>query len=207
MSSDKLLNAINQLLNVDYKFEKMEDLTAEKLAKSLKGVDGRTKIKTLGLMAEKVSSILENEKTRDFSIETRDGDNWDNLSEGRKTAVLLDLILEYKGNTASLIIDQPEDNLAADYINSGLTKAIKDSKATRQTLIVTHNATIPMLADAQTIVLCRNDNGKLLIRSAPLEGDIDGKRVLDWIVEITDGGEPSVQKRFRKYNFNRFGGR
>lgn len=207
MSSDKLLNAINQLLNVDYKFEKMEDLTAEKLAKSLKGIDGRTKIKTLGLMAEKVSSILENEKTRDFSIETRDGDNWDNLSEGRKTAVLLDLILEYKGNTASLIIDQPEDNLAADYINSGLTKAIKDSKATRQTLIVTHNATIPMLADAQTIVLCRNDNGKLLIRSAPLEGDIDGKRVLDWIVEITDGGEPSVQKRFRKYNFNRFGGR
>ena len=48
-----------------------------------------------------------------------------------------------------------------------------------------------MLADAQTVVLCRNIDGKLVIRSAPLERVIDGKRALDWIVEITDGGEPS----------------
>ena len=121
--------------------------------------------------------------------------------------MLLDLILGFDGNTAPLIIDQPEDNLAADYINDGLAAAIKGSKATRQTIVVTHNATIPMLADAQTVVLCRNVNGKLVIRSARLEGSIDGKRALDWVVEITDGGEPSVQKRFRKYNFKRFGGR
>ena len=64
-----------------------------------------------------------------------------------------------------------------------------------------------MLADAQTVVLCQSERDKLVIRSAPLEGTLGGKRVLDWIVEITDGGEPSVQKRFRKYNFRRFGGR
>ena len=64
-----------------------------------------------------------------------------------------------------------------------------------------------MLADAQTVVLCQSEGDKLVIRSAPLEGALGGKRVLDWIVEITDGGEPSVQKRFRKYNFKRFGGR
>lgn len=63
-----------------------------------------------------------------------------------------------------------------------------------------------MLADAQTVILCQSHDGKLDIKSAPLEGMIDGKRALDWIVEITDGGEPSVQKRFRKYNFRRFGG-
>ena len=208
MSEALLLSAINDVLRNENKFEAIEDITAEKLAASLAGIDKRHKsIRSLNSMAAAVASNLEKSKKRTFSITTKNGTNWDELSEGRKTAILLDLILGFDGNTAPLIIDQPEDNLAADYINDGLAAAIKGSKATRQTIVVTHNATIPMLADAQTVVLCRNIDGKLVIRTARLEGFIDGKRALDWIVEITDGGEPSVQKRFRKYNFKRFGGR
>lgn len=208
MSEALLLSAINDVLRNENKFEAIEDITAEKLAASLAGIDKRHKsIRSLNSMAAAVASNLEKSKKRTFSITTKNGTNWDELSEGRKTAILLDLILGFDGNTAPLIIDQPEDNLAADYINDGLAAAIKGSKATRQTIVVTHNATIPMLADAQTVVLCRNIDVKLVIRSARLEGFIDGKRALDWIVEITDGGEPSVQKRFRKYNFKRFGGR
>lgn len=208
MSETLLLDAINDVLKSENKFETVKDITAEKLAASLVGIDKRHKsIRSLNSMAAAVASNLEKSKKRTFSITTKNGANWNELSEGRKTAVLLDLILGFNGNTAPLIIDQPEDNLAADYINDGLATAIKGSKATRQTIIVTHNATIPMLADAQTVVLCRNIDGKLVIRSARLEGFIGGKRALDWIVEITDGGEPSVQKRFRKYNFKRFGGR
>ena len=208
MSEALLLGAINDVLRGDSKFESIEEVTADKLAASLAGVDRRhTGIRSLSSMAAAVAANLEKSKKRTFSITTKRGASWDELSEGRKTAVLLDLILGFDGNTAPLIIDQPEDNLAADYINDGLAAAIKGSKATRQTIVVTHNATIPMLADAQTVVLCRNIDGKLVIRSARLEGSIDGKRALDWVVEITDGGEPSVQKRFRKYNFRRFGGR
>lgn len=208
MSAEALLQAINDVLNTSAKFDSIEALTAEKLADSLHGVDGRRSgIRSLASMAVAVAANLEKNKKRTFSIKTKNGQYWNDLSEGRKTAVLLDLILGFDGNPAPLIIDQPEDNLAADYINDGLATAIKGSKATRQTIVVTHNATIPMLADAQTVVLCRSIDGKLVIRSAPLEGSIDGKRALDWIVEITDGGEPSVQKRFRKYNFRRFGGR
>lgn len=207
MSRDALLKSINDLLNVDYKFDSLQSVTAEKLPTCLEGIDGRRNIPSLAAMGEAVAHNLEKSKKRKFSILTKTGQNWDELSEGRKTAVLLDLILEYDGNSAPLIIDQPEDNLAADYINGGLTTAIKDSKKTRQTIIVTHNATIPMLADAQTVILCRSIEGRLVIRSSSLEGRIDGRRALDWIVEITDGGEPSVQKRFRKYNFRRFGGK
>ena len=207
MSPDILLEDINALLNTDSRFISVSDITAEALAKSLNEVDGRKRIKTMEAYGNAVTANLEKRKRRSFSIKTKSGQNWNDLSEGRKTAVLLDLILAYDGNFAPLIIDQPEDNLAADYINTGLSTAIKNSKAIRQTIIVTHNATIPMLADAQTVILCRSEGGKLLIRSAPLEGMLDGKRVLDWIVEITDGGEASVQRRFRKYNFKRFGGR
>lgn len=207
MSKEALLKAINDVLNASSKIEVIDDLTAERLAASLHCVDKRrTGIKTLATMAAAVANNLEKGKKRFFSIITKSGTNWEELSEGRKTAVLLDLILGFNRNPAPLIIDQPEDNLAADYINDGLAAAIKGSKAIRQTIIVTHNATIPMLADAQTVVLCRSIDGKLVIQSAPLESEIDNKRALDWIVDITDGGEPSVQKRFRKYNFRRFGG-
>lgn len=207
MSAQFLLDDINMLLNVDHKFGSIDEVTAETLADSLAGADRRRNITTMSAYGNAVSANLEKRKKRTFSIKTKAGLNWNDLSEGRKTAVLLDLILAFDGNFAPLIIDQPEDNLAADYINTGLANAIKESKATRQTIVVTHNATIPMLADAQTVVLCQSEGDKLVVRSAPLEGTLDGKRVLDWIVEITDGGEPSVQKRFRKYNFKRFGGR
>lgn len=208
MSKEALLNAINDILNAPSRIEAIDNLTAERLAASLHGVDRRrTGIRTLATMAAAVASNLEKGKKRSFSIITKSGINWEELSEGRKTAVLLDLILGFDRNPAPLIIDQPEDNLAADYINDGLATSIKGSKAIRQTIVVTHNATIPMLADAQTVVLCQSIDGKLVIRSAPLESVIDDKRALDWIVDITDGGEPSVQKRFRKYNFRRFGGR
>ena len=61
-----------------------------------------------------------------------------------------------------------------------------------------------MLADAQNIVLCRNDINKLIIKSSPLEGKIDGKDVVDYIAEITDGGKPSIKKRVKKYNLKKF---
>lgn len=203
MAPELLLEAINKLIISEKQFGSVDEITPETL--SLEKVDKRFHVASMAAFGAKVASELETKKTRTFKILTKNGKDWSELSEGRKTAVLLDLILGYRQNSAPLIIDQPEDNLAADYINNGLSEAIKNSKSNRQTIIVTHNATIPMLADAQTVVLCRQvNNKKLVIRSAPLEGSIDGKRMLDWIAEITDGGKSSVQKRIRKYNFRKF---
>ena len=102
--------------------------------------------------------------------------------------MILDLILGYTGDSSPIIIDQPEDNLATTYINEGLVEAIKKMKLQKQIILVSHNATIPMLGDAQNIVLCRNEENKLIIRSGALEGQIDGRNVVDYIAEITDGG-------------------
>ena len=203
ISKDLFLKELNEHVKTDLRFRDIESVKPDTLSCEI--ADGRRKIETMAQFAEAVSAGLSKSKKRVFAIDTKDGKDWGSLSEGRKTAVLLDLILGYRGNSAPLLIDQPEDNLAADYINGGLADAIRGSKDTRQTIVVTHNATIPMLADAQTVVLCRNDNGKIVIRSAPLEGSIDGKRVLDWIADITDGGRSSVQKRFRKYDFGKLG--
>lgn len=139
-----------------------------------------------------------------YKITTKDGRDFDKLSPGWKTSVILDIILGYDKDSSPIIIDQPEDNLATNYINKGLVAAIKKIKTKKQIILVSHNATIPMLADAQNIVLCRNENNKLIIKSNPLEGLIDGKYVVDYIAEITDGGKPSIKKRVKKYNLKKF---
>ena len=64
-------------------------------------------------------------------------------------------ILGYEQDTAPIIIDQPEDNLAVKYINSTLTETIKAVKWSKQVIMVSHNATIPMMADAQTILFVK----------------------------------------------------
>lgn len=61
-----------------------------------------------------------------------------------------------------------------------------------------------MLGDAQNIILCKNDNGRILIRSAALEASVDGKRILDYVAEITDGGKQSIRKRVKKYDLKKY---
>ena len=41
------------------------------------------------------------------------------------------------------------------------------------------------------------------INSAPLESEIMGKRVVDLIAEITDGGKSSIRKRVKKYDLKK----
>ena len=142
--------------------------------------------------------------TRSYKIITKDGKDFNSLSPGWKTAILLDLILGYEQDTAPIIIDQPEDNLAVKYINSTLTETIKAVKWSKQVIMVSHNATIPMMADAQTIVVCENDGNKITIRSASLESEVFGQKVLDYIADQTDGGRTSIKKRVKKYNFKKY---
>jgi hypothetical protein len=152
----------------------------------------------------KIYGKFEELNKKKYKITTKDDKDFDKLSPGWKTSVILDIILGYDKDSSPIIIDQPEDNLATNYINKGLVSAIKKIKTKKQIILVSHNATIPMLADAQNIVLCRNENNKLIIKSNPLEGLIDGKYVVDYIAEITDGGKPSIKKRVKKYNLKKF---
>lgn len=152
----------------------------------------------------KIYSKFEELNRKKYKIITNDGREFEKLSPGWKTSVILDIILGYDKDISPIIIDQPEDNLATNYINKGLVTAIKKIKSKKQIILVSHNATIPMLADAQNIVLCRNENNKLIIKSSPLEGFIDGKSIVDYIAEITDGGKASIKKRVKKYNLKKF---
>lgn len=152
----------------------------------------------------KVSAKFNESNKTKYKIITREEKDFDSLSAGWKTSVLLDLILGYEQDIAPIIIDQPEDNLATKYINDGLVEAIKKVKTRRQIIMVSHNATIPMMGDAQNIIYCVNKGDKIVIRSSSLEGQIGDVPALDLIATITDGGKPSIKKRVKKYNLKKF---
>ena len=73
------------------------------------------------------------------------------LSLGQQQSVLLALMLSSESD-APLIIDQPEDNLDSEFIFHSLVPVIRAAKERRQVIVVTHNANIAVLGDAEQII-------------------------------------------------------
>jgi ATPase subunit of ABC transporter with duplicated ATPase domains len=203
LDKDKFLEVINSLLKTDKKIENFNEILAEDLFES-NFKKQQPKVYDYDDFESRINKKFEDLNKKKYKITTFEGKDFDSLSAGWKTSVILDIILGYENDIAPIIIDQPEDNLATNYINKGLVEAIKKVKSKKQIILVSHNATIPILADAQNIILCENQNNKINILSRKLEDKIGEKNVLDYIAEITDGGKKSIKKRVKKYNLKQF---
>lgn len=203
LNKEGILKAFNKYLKSSNSISVFEDINPQSLFES-NFSKKQPKVDDYDDFQRKVYNEFEKINKKDYKIQTSEGKQFNDISPGWKSAVLLDIILGYRKDMAPLIIDQPEDNLATNYINTGFIKTIKKIKTEKQIILVSHNATIPMLGDAQNVVLCRNDNNKIIIRSSPLEGKIDEKTMVDYIAEITDGGKSSIKKRVKKYNLKSF---
>lgn len=162
------------------------------------------KVKDYNDLKEKIFNEISSMNETNYEILYKGIKDFYSLSPGLKSSVILDIILGYDDDHAPLIIDQPEDNLATNYINSGLIDAIKKAKSRKQIIMVSHNATIPMLGDAQNIIICKNENNFITIKSYLLEDDFEQQNVTDVIADLTDGGKPSIKKRFKKYNIRSY---
>lgn len=202
LTKDKIIEAFNELLKKEFRIDNFNDITPQTLYKS--HFSQKPKVKGYQQFVDKITEHFKSVNVQCYQIKTNDNKDFNTLSAGWKTSVLLDLILGYEADTAPIVIDQPEDNLATSYINKGLVEAIKKIKNKKQIILVSHNATIPMMADAQNIIFCKNKNNKIIIRSSALEGEINGEPVLDLVARITDGGKASIKKRVKKYNLKKF---
>ena len=202
LDKEKVKDVFNNFLKAKFRFGDIDNLEPEILFSDnfserpfVDGYDG---------FERKVNEKFLSFNSKKYEITTNKGLDFNNLSPGWKTSIILDIILGYKEDMAPIIIDQPEDNLATSYINDGLVKAIKNIKEFKQIILVSHNATIPMMGDAQQVVICENNSDKIKIQSGRLEDSINGKGVVNYIADLTDGGKPSIKKRVKKYNFKNF---
>jgi len=114
------------------------------------------------------------------------------LSRGQKCTALLPILLARRDNP--LIIDQPEDNLDNHFIFETVVNAVKRMKKRRQMIFITHNANIPVLAEAE-LVLVMNSDGR--VGAIEKSGTVDECR--EQIIDLLEGGREAFELRSKRY--------
>lgn len=119
------------------------------------------------------------------------------LSLGQQQSVLLALMLSATTD-APLIIDQPEDNLDGEFIYHTLVPVLRRAKERRQVIVVTHNANIAVLGDAELLVVLKSssDRGQVVERGA-----IDEAGTRKEACKILEGAREAFQRRAKTYGF------
>ncbi len=117
------------------------------------------------------------------------------LSLGQKQSVLLALMLSADSNRP-LIIDQPEDHLDSEFIYQTLVPVLRRAKERRQVIIVTHNANIAVLGDAEQIIVLKaqDDTGRIVSR-----GSIDHIATRQFACDILEGSAEAFKRRAAIY--------
>ena len=119
------------------------------------------------------------------------GRDFNRLSLGQQQSVLLALMLKSESR-APLVIDQPEDNLDSEFIYSTLVPAIREAKERRQVIVITHNANIAVLGDAELIVALKATNERATVMA---RGSIDLPAARDMACAILEGSAEAFRRR------------
>ncbi|MGI6137790.1 MAG: TrlF family AAA-like ATPase [Candidatus Hydrogenedentales bacterium] len=118
------------------------------------------------------------------------------LSTGQKNTAVLSLLLAR--GTGPVLIDQPEDELDSEFLYKDLVPLFRLSKQQRQLIIVTHNANIPVNADAELVYALKVEGGKGLCLGC---GGLDRAVVTEAVLDIMEGSEEAFRRRQAKYHF------
>lgn len=119
------------------------------------------------------------------------------LSLGQQQSILLALMLSANSDKP-LIINQPEDNLDGEFIYSTLVPVLRRAKERRQVIIVTHNANVAVLGDAEQIIVMKANNDRAEIVS---RGSIDRTDTRDAACAILEGAKEAFTRRSKMYGF------
>jgi DNA repair exonuclease SbcCD ATPase subunit len=114
------------------------------------------------------------------------------LSRGQKCTALLPILLARRDNP--LIIDQPEDNLDNHFIFETVVNAVQRTKRRRQMIFITHNANIPVLAEAELVLVMTSDGR---VGAIEKRGTVDECR--EQIIDLLEGGREAFELRSKRY--------
>ena len=120
------------------------------------------------------------------------------LSKGQRATALLFLLLG--ASNAPLIIDQPEDDLDNNFIYKGVVRHLRELKGKRQIIASTHNANVPVLGDAELIVVLESDGSHGRPSEAGV-GSLDDRKIRSLAENILEGGPAAFNARHHLYGF------
>jgi len=188
---------------------------------SKKALVKEIRFKKSATSSDAISALLKNYFVVDYNLRYKDDDILE-MSPGKRGLVLLQLILHISNAKHPILIDQPEDNLDNRTISNELKNFIKKKKLTRQIIMVTHDANLVVLTDAENII-ASNQSGQLVDRenkefrfeyvTGSLEysfpelddestGILYSCGIREHVCDILEGGEEAFLKREQKYGFS-----
>jgi ABC-type cobalamin/Fe3+-siderophores transport system ATPase subunit len=202
------------LLN-DYKFQGVEQFKNDVL-KIVMGILSNLLILKSGFSREEViRKLLQNWFIFDYKIK-QNGDEISTMSPGKKSFVLLKLLIELDRSKCPILLDQPEDDLDNRSIYNDLVKFIVNKKKFRQIIIATHNPNLVVGADSECVIVANQGGDQTKNKIFPFEyvsGSLENtfldkaeERVLysrgiqEHVCDILEGGRTAFEQRKKKYN-------
>ncbi|RTL12480.1 MAG: hypothetical protein EKK54_04420 [Neisseriaceae bacterium] len=200
----------------DYTYKDIETLISD-FEKVFKGImNEKLSLKNNITKQEAITKLFENRFDIHYDI-IQDNDCLSTMSQGKKSLVLLQLLIEMDNSKCPILLDQPEDDLDNRSIYNELVKFIKHKKKERQIIIATHNPNLVVGADAECVIVAHqtvnptNNSYKFEYVSGALENtfvnsksnDILYKQgIQEHVCEILEGGKEAFQNRKNKYHIS-----
>lgn len=166
---------------------------------------------------EAITKLARNWFIFDYKIK-QNGDEISHMSPGKKSFVLLKLLIELDNSKCPILLDQPEDDLDNRSIYNDLVKFIKAKKKERQIIIATHNPNLVVGADAECVIVANQNgdrsNNKIykfeyvegaLENTFRLEGEdkiLYKQGIQEHVCDILEGGRVAFKQRKNKYNID-----
>lgn len=128
-------------------------------------------------------------------IALKDGSDFKNsadLSTGQRCTVILPILLFESDRP--LLIDQPEDNLDNAFVYDTIVRSLREVKASRQLIFVTHNPNIPVLGEAERVFVFASDGRQGGVCDVGTVEEVKGQ-----IEHLLEGGKDAFVLRMKKY--------
>ena len=135
--------------------------------------------------------VKANARTTDGSFKTIETG-----SVGEKSTAILSLLLS--AGDQPIIIDQPEDDLDNQYVYNVVVDLLRRRKFSRQVIIATHNANIPVNGDAELIVALGAKNRLGMVLDF---GSIDQPDIKNQVSVIMEGSAEAFRLRRERYGY------
>lgn len=148
--------------------------------------DLRTKLSDLELIEVRDRPVIE--------LNDKGWKSLDQMSDGQQCTALLSIAMLERD--VPLIIDQPEDQLDNEFIVSEVVRLVRSIKHNRQVISATHDANIPVLGDAELIVVMESNADNGFYSKC---GSIDNKEIARATQDKLEGGAEAFRRRDKKY--------
>ena len=150
----ELKNAI-KLVDGEYVFQQDSHVhSVSKLVHSI--VEGTVKPKAASSEKDAIINALQDFYYLDFQL-TYKRDAFARMSPGKKGLILLRLLIELSDKEWPILLDQPEDDLDNRSVYSDLVSFIREKKADRQIILVTHNPNLVVGGDAEEVIVANQE--------------------------------------------------